>query len=82
MPSGGLYATYHLLREPETTIDSRQVSEWLPRSFSCVHHFFRKPHAGLQRGSKREGRREGAQLYSLLSNIPPLLGISSLKLTF
>ena len=23
LPSGGLYATYHLLREPETTIDKR-----------------------------------------------------------
>ena len=27
LPSGGLYATYHLLREPETTIDSRIVAQ-------------------------------------------------------
>ena len=29
LPSGGLYATYHLLREPETTIEHML---WLPSS--------------------------------------------------
>ena len=27
LPSGGLYATYHLLGEPETTIDQNQISQ-------------------------------------------------------
>ena len=26
LPSGGLYGTYHLLREPETTIDHKVTS--------------------------------------------------------
>ena len=33
LPSGGLYATYHLLREPETTIEYRITN--YPSSFSC-----------------------------------------------
>ena len=38
MPSGGLYATYHLLREPETTIDVSQPPNFLgtPNAFGEV----------------------------------------------
>ena len=45
LPSGRLYATYHLLGEPETTIDY---------SLSMIHSSFKtrlvfvKPQAGLQ----------------------------------
>ena len=33
LPIGGLYATYHLLREPETTI------ELVLQGFSATHHY-------------------------------------------
>ena len=39
MPSGGLYATYHLLREPETTIDRTWkdvLNMWISISFPFV----------------------------------------------
>ena len=36
MPSGGLYATYHLFREPETTIEKSRKSRWLKLSSPLV----------------------------------------------
>ena len=40
LPIGGLYATYHLLREPETTIDDRfspiSVMFFLTNGSNCI----------------------------------------------
>ena len=37
LPSGGLYATYHLLGEPQTTIDTSFFSSWLDWSICFCH---------------------------------------------
>ena len=47
LPIGGLYATYHLLREPKTTIESPIGSMYgiLPGIFIHIYHKF-KPTLG------------------------------------
>ncbi len=46
LPIGGLYATYHLLGEPETTIDFRLLAQTLPLESACqllVHALSSRP---------------------------------------
>ncbi len=49
LPSGGLYATYHLLGEPETTIDPKIVSNASnARGFMLLHsHNFTLPETNI-----------------------------------
>ena len=63
-PSGGLYATYHLLGEPETTIEPKQIPtknhpktnglDWLDR---CVF-MFQKRRSQSTNGSSADGFNE------------------------
>ena len=66
MPSGGLYATYHLLREPETTIDVFFYFfsfQWFLLVLSAIR-FIPKEEYTLPKANRKFARMVGKRMFS------------------